>query len=118
MAAARPAHVPLGATMAQGQKLALMYVLMLTMFVVALDQSIVATAIPHIVADHGGFTLLPWVFTLYVLTSTVIIPPIGKLTDMFGRKPFIIPGIILFVLASAACGAAQTMPQLILARGV
>ncbi len=111
-------RVPLGATMSLRQKLALMYVLMLTMFLVALDQSIVATAVPHIVADLGGFKLLPWVFTLYVLTSTIIIPPIGKLTDMFGRKPFLIPGIVLFVIASAACGIAPTMPTLIAARGV
>ena len=111
-------RVPLGATLAMRQKLALMYVLMLTMFLTALDQSIVATAVPHIVADLGGFRLLPWVFTIYVLTSTVIIPPIGKLTDMFGRKPFVIPGIAIFVLASAACGAAPNMPLLILARGV
>lgn len=112
------APVPLGATLPMRQKLILMYVMMLTMFVVAIDQSIVATAIPHIVADLGGFNLLPWVFTLYVLTSTVVIPPIGKLTDMFGRKAFLIPGIVLFVAASAACGAAPTMPLLIVARGV
>ena len=62
-----------------------MYVLVLTMFLAALDQSIVATAIPHVVADLGGFKLLPWVFTVYVLSSTVVIPPNGKLTDMFGR---------------------------------
>jgi EmrB/QacA subfamily drug resistance transporter len=112
------ARVPLGANMEMRQKLALMYVLMLTMFLVALDQSIVATAVPHIVADLGGFKLLPWVFTLYVLTSTVIIPPIGKLTDMFGRKPFIIPGIAIFVLASAGCGLAPSMLWLVAARGV
>jgi EmrB/QacA subfamily drug resistance transporter len=109
---------PFGATLPLRQKLALMYVLMLSMFLVALDQSIVATAIPHIVADLGGFSLLPWVFTLYVLTSTVIIPPIGKLTDMFGRKKFIIPGVAIFVLSSAACGFAPSMAWLILARGV
>ena len=112
------ARLPLGATLTLRQKLALMYVLMLTMFLTALDQSIVATAVPHIVADLGGFKLLPWVFTIYVLTSTVVIPPIGKLTDMFGRKPFVIPGIAIFVLASAACGAAPNMPLLIAARGV
>ncbi|MSQ29085.1 MAG: MFS transporter [Dehalococcoidia bacterium] len=97
-------RVPLGATLSHRQKFALMYVLMLTLFVPALDQSILATATPHIVADLKGFELLPWVFTIYVLTFTVIIPPIEKLTDMFGRQKFIITGIVIFVLSSAACG--------------
>src|SRR5689334_13401716 len=108
----------MGATLSLRQKLSLMYVLMLTMFLTALDQSIVATAVPHIVADLEGFDLLPWVFTIYVLTSTVIIPPIGKVTDMFGRKYFLIAGVAIFVAASAACGFAPTMPLLIAARGV
>jgi EmrB/QacA subfamily drug resistance transporter len=95
-----------------------MYVLMLTMFLTALDQSIVATAVPHVVADLGGFKLLPWVFTVYVLTSTVVIPPVGKLTDMFGRKQFMLAGIVIFVASSAACGLAPTMPALIAARAV
>ena len=95
-----------------------MYVLMLTMFLTALDQSIVATAIPHIIADLKGFELLPWIFTIYVLTSTIIIPPIGKLTDMFGRKQFMITGVVIFVLSSAACGFAPSMVLLIVARGV
>jgi EmrB/QacA subfamily drug resistance transporter len=118
MSEAPAARQPLGATLSLQQKLALMYVLMLTMFLTAIDQSIVATAVPHVVADLGGFKLLPWVFTVYVLTSTVVIPPVGKLTDMFGRKRFMLAGIAIFVLSSAACGAAPSMPWLIVARGV
>src|SRR5688572_32391344 len=102
---------PLGATLSLRQKLALMYVLMLTMFLTAIDQSIVATAVPHVVADLGGFKLLPWVFTVYVLTSTVVIPPVGKLTDMFGRKRFMLAGIAVFVLSSAACGVAPSIDR-------
>lgn len=116
--AERPAVLPLGATLSKREKLSLMYVLMLTMFLTALDQSIVATAVPRIVADLQGFHLLPWIFTMYVLTSTIVIPPIGKMTDMFGRKYFLLAGVAIFVASSAACGAAPSMEALIAARAV
>ena len=77
MVQAGPARVPLGARLSLREKFIVMAALMTGMFLFALDQSIVATAVPHIVADLGGFTLLPWVFTIYVLTSTIVIPPIG-----------------------------------------
>ena len=110
-------RVPLGANLTLREKLLLMGALMLCMFLTALDQSIVATAIPHILADLGGFDLFAWVITTYLLTSTVAIPVVGKLSDMFGRKPFILAGVTIFVLASAACGAAPTMILLIISRG-
>jgi EmrB/QacA subfamily drug resistance transporter len=92
--------------------------LMLCMFLSALDGSIVSTATPRILADLGGFSLLSWVFTVYILSSTVVVPIVGKLSDMFGRKTFLIGGIAIFVIASAACGAAPSMIVLIVARGV
>lgn len=108
----------LGEYLTSRQKFLLMNSLMLTMFISALDGSIMATALPHILADLGGFKLLSWITTIYLLTSTVTVPLVGKLSDMFGRKPFILAGIAIFVAASAACGAAPTMPFLIVVRGI
>ncbi len=92
--------------------------IMLCMFLTAIDQSIVATAIPKVLADLNGFHIFSWVITAYLLAMTVTIPIIGKLSDMFGRRPFLLGGVGLFVAASAACGAAPTMIVLIAARGV
>ncbi len=111
------AYVPLGATLTLRTKLFLFSVLILCLFLTALDQSIVATAIPHMLADLGGFDLLAWVITSYLLASTVTIPVVGKLGDMFGRKYLLIAGVGVFVLASAACGAAPSMAFLIASRG-
>jgi EmrB/QacA subfamily drug resistance transporter len=111
-------RVPLGATLARREKLILLNVLVLCLFLTALDQSIVATAIPHVLADLGGFNLLAWVITVYLLTSTVTIPIAGKLSDMFGRKHFLLAGVGLFVASSAACGGAPSMAFLIGARAV
>jgi len=109
---------PIGEFLTNRQKLVVMGSLMIAMFISALDQSIVATATPHILADLGGFKLISWVFTIYLLASTVTVPLVGKLSDMFGRKPFLISGILVFVAASAACGAAPNMLALIIARAV
>ncbi|HMS59044.1 MAG TPA: MFS transporter, partial [Tepidiformaceae bacterium] len=108
----------LGERLTNRQKVLIYVSLMITMFVSALDQSIVATATPRILADLGGFALLSWVFTVYLLASTVVVPLVGKLSDMFGRKPFIIGGITIFVGASVGCGLAPSMPALIAARAV
>ncbi len=82
-------------------------------FLSMLDQTIVGTAMPHIVADLQGFDLIVWVSTAYLLTSTVPIPIYGKLSDLFGRKPIMLFGIVVFLAGSALCGAAHTMNQLI-----
>lgn len=108
----------LGEYLTSRQKFLLMNSLMLTMFISALDGSIMATALPHILADLGGFKLLSWITTIYLLSSTVTVPLVGKLSDMFGRKPFILTGIAIFVAASMASGAAPSMPFLIVARGI
>lgn len=112
-----PAARPLGETLNKRQKQLLLFSLMLAMFVSALNQSVVATATPKMLADLGGFSLLSWVFTVYMLTSTVITPLVGKLSDMFGRKNFLLAGIVVFVLGSAGCGFSTNMPMLIAFRG-
>lgn len=118
MSAAATSSPALGELLTNRQKALIYLSLMITMFISALDQSIVATATPRILADLGGFSLLSWVFTVYLLASTIVVPLVGKLSDMFGRKPFILAGIIIFVGASMACGLAPSMPALIAARGV
>ncbi|MEO8538319.1 MAG: MDR family MFS transporter [bacterium] len=112
------ADVALGDMLEQRQKWLLLISLMLCMFISALDNSIVATATPRILADLGGFSLLSWVFTVYMLSSVVVVPIVGKLSDMFGRKKFLLGGIAVFMIASALVGAAPSMIFLIMARAL
>jgi EmrB/QacA subfamily drug resistance transporter len=91
---------------------------MLALLLAALDQTIVGTAIPRIVADLNGLDRLAWVTTAYLVTSTTMTPIAGKLGDLFGRKPFLLVGMIGFVIASAFCGLATSMTQLIVFRGI
>src|SRR3954447_19849375 len=92
--------------------------LMLSMGLAALDATIVATAIPQIVGDLGGFAHYPWLFSIYLLTQSVTVPIYGKLADLFGRKPMLFFGIGVFLLGSVLCGAAWNMTTLIILRGV
>ncbi|HXN02172.1 MAG TPA: DHA2 family efflux MFS transporter permease subunit [Candidatus Dormibacteraeota bacterium] len=89
---------------------------MLALLLAALDQTIVGTALPRIVAELNGLDRYSWLITGYLVASTVVIPISGKLGDLFGRKPFLIAGMIGFVAASALCGVAQDMTQLIVFR--
>lgn len=114
----RPIQQPLSESLDNRQKWLLLGSLMVSLFVGALDQTVVSTATPRILADLGGFGLLSWLFTSYMLTSTVVIPLVGKLGDMFGRKLFLIGGIFLFMVASAMCGAAPSMETLIIFRAI
>ena len=91
---------------------------MLALLLAALDQTIVGTAIPRIVADLNGLDRLAWVTTAYLVTSTTMTPIAGKLGDLFGRKPFLLLGMVGFVAASALCGLSQDMTQLIVFRGI
>jgi len=84
----------------------------------ALDQSIVATALPRIVADLGGMAHLSWVVTAYVLASTATMPLYGKLADQYGRRPMIFAAMGAFLLGSALCGLSQNMTQLIVFRAL
>jgi EmrB/QacA subfamily drug resistance transporter len=110
---AAAASRPLGELLDARQRWLLMASLMVSMFMGALDQTIMATAAPRIVADLGGFHLLSWVFTTYMLSSTVVVPLVGKLSDIYGRKIFLMSGMIVFLAASAGCGAAPNMAALI-----
>ncbi len=91
---------------------------MLGMLLAALDQTIVATALPTIVADLHGFSHYSWVVTSYLLTSTVTVPLYGKLSDMWGRRKLFIPAIVIFLAGSALSGLSQNMTQLIVFRGI
>jgi EmrB/QacA subfamily drug resistance transporter len=85
---------------------------------IALDQTIVGTAMPRIVAELKGFDLYAWVATAYMLASVITIPIFGRLGDLFGRKPFMLAAILVFTLASVFCGMASNMLFLVLARGL
>ena len=101
---------------------------LLGLFLAALDQTIVATALPRIARDLNGLNLYAWVTTAYLLASTALVPIYGKLSDIYGRKPILMFGIVVFLLGSALCGAAGEpflgnlfgggMLQLIVFRGV
>ena len=92
--------------------------LMLGLLLAALDQTIVGTAMPRVIADLQGFDQYAWVTTAYLLTSTAVVPIAGKLSDLYGRRSFLIGSAVFFVLASALCGVAQSMTQLIVFRGL
>ena len=92
--------------------------LMVTMGLSAMDNTIVATAIPQVVRDLGGFTLFSWVFSSYLLTQTVSIPIYGKLADQWGRKPILLIGTVVFLAGSALCAASWSMVSLICFRGL
>ncbi|HEX8048525.1 MDR family MFS transporter [Rhizobium sp.] len=92
--------------------------LMIVLGLAAIDQSIVATALPRIVSDLGGVTHLSWVVSAYVLASTSTMPLYGKLSDQYGRKPMIYAAILIFLLGSVLSGMAQTLLQLIIFRAI
>ncbi|QIZ99387.1 MDR family MFS transporter [Leifsonia sp. PS1209] len=92
--------------------------LMLTTGLVAIDSTILATAVPSIVADLGGFSQFPWLFSVYLLAQAVSVPLYAKLSDTIGRKPIVLIGIGLFLVGSVLCGFAWSMPALIAFRAV
>ena len=89
---------------------------MLAMFMGAIEATIVSTAMPAIVADLGGFTLYSWVFSAYLLMNAVTVLIYGKLSDLFGRKPILFFGIVVFLIGSILCGFATSMESLIIFR--
>ena len=92
--------------------------LMMTTGLVAIDATILATAVPSIVGDLGGFSQFPWLFSVYLLAQAVSVPVYAKLSDVVGRKPIVLIGIGLFLVGSIACGFAWSMPALIAFRAV
>jgi len=92
--------------------------IMLTLLLVALDQTVVGTAMPRIVADLNGLSVYAWVTTAYLVASTVVVPVSGKLGDMFGRKPFVLVGMVGFMVGSWLSGFSQSMTELIAFRAI
>ncbi len=92
--------------------------LMFTIMLAAMDTTIVSTAIPHIVGDLGGFSQFSWVYSIYLLAQTVTIPLYGKLADLYGRKPILLFGMLIFIIGSVASAASWNMMALIVFRGV
>ncbi|WP_369745941.1 MFS transporter [Paenarthrobacter sp. AMU7] len=97
----------------RSQRGPILIALMLATGLVAIDATIVATAVPSIVEDIGGFASFPWLFSAYLLAQAVSVPVYAKLSDVVGRKPMILGGIGLFLLGSILCGLAWSMPALI-----
>ncbi len=101
------------------QRLILVVVgVMLGMLLSSIDQTIVGTAMPRVIAELGGLQHYAWVATGYMLASTVVVPIWGKLSDLYGRRPFFLLGMVLFLLGSALSGTSQDMTQLIVYRAI
>ncbi|MDY0396232.1 MFS transporter [Virgibacillus halophilus] len=92
--------------------------IMLSMFLSAIEATIVSTAMPGIVADLGGFSLYSWVFSAYLLTNAATMLIFGKLSDIFGRKPIFMIGVSLFIVGSVLSGVSSSMKMLVGARFV
>src|SRR6478672_5711081 len=99
-------------------RMRVLYAVMVGIFLAALDQTVVGTALPRIVTDLKGNDLYTWVITAYLLTSTISGPLYGKISDLFGRRPVFLFGIAVFVIGSLLSGFSQSMPWLIVARGI
>src|ERR1700690_2368064 len=92
--------------------------IMVALFLGALDQTIVATAMPRILQQLNGLSLYTWVVTAYLLASTAMIPIYGKLSDLYGRKVVVLVGVLLFLAGSVLSGQSRSMTELIIFRAV
>jgi len=118
MAVHTAAHHSSGQVLPFRESLLAMLGISFVTMLVALDQTVVGTALPTIVAELKGFELYAWVATSYLLTSVITVPIFGRLGDYYGRKPFVIASIVVFTGASVLCGVADNMLFLVLARGL
>jgi MFS family permease len=107
-----------GATASQAGRNQVLAGLLLVITLAAMDSAIVATVIPPIVKDLGGFSLFPWLFSVYLLAQAASVPIYGKLADLYGRKPVLIAGVLIFLTGSALCGTSWSMVALIAFRGL
>src|SRR5256885_10197318 len=99
-------------------RLEILGAILLALFLFALDQTVVGTALPRIITDLHGNQLYTWAVTVYLLTATISGPIYGKLSDLFGRRPIVIFAVVLFLVSSVLAGLSQEMWQLILFRGL
>lgn len=104
--------------LSQKQKVLVMTALMASMFFAAINQTLVSTSMPRIVSILGGMDYYSWVITIYMLTSTVATVLVGKLSDIYGRKPFLLSGIILFIIGSFMTGLSSNIGEMITYRGL
>jgi EmrB/QacA subfamily drug resistance transporter len=112
--AAKPiAHAPWGDTLSRRRIILVLVSIMLGMLLSALDQTVVGTAMPRVIADLNGLQHYAWVATAYLLASAISMPIWGKLSDAYGRKRFFMVGMVVFVVGSALCGQSRTMVELI-----
>lgn len=111
-------RTPPGYRHSLGRTLVIYAGLMVTVLIAALDQTIVATALPRIVADIGGLSSYSWVFGGYLLLQTVTVPIYGKLGDIHGRRRMLMVAVSIFLVGSVLCGVAQNMPELVAFRCV
>ncbi|WP_209122154.1 MDR family MFS transporter [Alkalihalobacillus sp. BA299] len=100
------------------KKITIMIAIMAVMLFAALNMTIVGTSLPKIVADIGGMELFNWAFTIYMLCSSITAILVGKLSDIYGRKVFILTGICVFIIGSILCGFSTSIIQLIIFRGI
>jgi EmrB/QacA subfamily drug resistance transporter len=107
-----------GHMLSQAEIRRIIFGIMLSMLLAALDQTIIATALPTIGRELGDLEHLPWVVTVYLLTATAVTPLYGKFSDSHGRRVTMLIGIVVFIIGSVACALAPTMIVLILARGL
>lgn len=114
----QPAEAAPQAQIAHGARNAILFAVMLGLFLAALDQTVVGTALPRIVTDLHGNSLYTWVVTAYLLSSTITVPIYGKLSDIYGRKVMLLIGISIFLLGSFLSGLSQNMDELIAFRGL
>jgi MFS family permease len=98
--------------------LATLLAVMLAMLMATLDQTIVGTAMPRIISELHGLEHYSAVITAYMIASTAVLPTAGRLSDVYGRKPFIVCGVLWFMAASVLCGFADGMPQLVIFRAL
>ena len=118
MSAPSTAHPAESRELSHKQILTILSGLLLGMFLAALDQTVVATGIRTIADDLNGYSLQAWATTAFLITSTITTPLYGKLSDQYGRKPFFMAAITIFVGGSMLCGLAQSMYQLAAFRAI